>query len=255
LLAAVRAGERLGPVVQHRMPSSQWRRYDKCGGSPTACWPAATRYVASIRSMGKECRWAALDAVALRDCPCRGVTDLPRRYFRATAKAIGLAWRTGASPGCATESVNQRCASFHFGVSHLVCISSPNHEFPYRGNAGLTGRDSHRLLGNAWLRSPNRSITTPQANSPSSPNIRSTRCSTSNRPFNPATGRRLPGIDQLNSQRVRQRWQARGAACPAPVPAASGPHSVVIDRGDHPAPACEPPLPPTTSRPALAKAT
>ncbi|MDT5234894.1 MAG: hypothetical protein QOF47_881, partial [Mycobacterium sp.] len=29
LLAAVRAGEPIAPVVQHRMPSSQWRRYDK----------------------------------------------------------------------------------------------------------------------------------------------------------------------------------------------------------------------------------
>ena len=29
LLAAVRAGEPIAPVVQHRLPSSQWRRYDK----------------------------------------------------------------------------------------------------------------------------------------------------------------------------------------------------------------------------------
>ena len=29
LLAAVRAGEPIAPVVQHKLPSSQWRRYDK----------------------------------------------------------------------------------------------------------------------------------------------------------------------------------------------------------------------------------
>jgi 2-polyprenyl-6-methoxyphenol hydroxylase-like FAD-dependent oxidoreductase len=51
---------------------------------------------------------AALDAVALRDCLCRGVTDLPRRYFRATAKAIGVAWRTGASSDLAFQEVQGR---------------------------------------------------------------------------------------------------------------------------------------------------
>ena len=51
---------------------------------------------------------AALDAVALRDCLRRGVTDLPRRYFRATAKAIGVAWRTGATSDLAFPEVQGR---------------------------------------------------------------------------------------------------------------------------------------------------
>ena len=51
---------------------------------------------------------AALDAVALRDCLRRGVTDLPRRYFRATAKPIGLAWQTGAASDLAFPEVEGR---------------------------------------------------------------------------------------------------------------------------------------------------
>jgi hypothetical protein len=51
---------------------------------------------------------AALDAMALRDCLRRGVTDLPRRYFRETAKAIGVAWQTGATSDLAFAEVEGR---------------------------------------------------------------------------------------------------------------------------------------------------
>jgi 2-polyprenyl-6-methoxyphenol hydroxylase-like FAD-dependent oxidoreductase len=39
---------------------------------------------------------AALEALALRECLSRGTTDLPRRFFRATAKPIGQAWQLAA---------------------------------------------------------------------------------------------------------------------------------------------------------------
>jgi hypothetical protein len=51
---------------------------------------------------------AALDAVALRDCLRRGVTDLPRRYFRATAKSIGVAWQIAAGSDLAFPEVEGR---------------------------------------------------------------------------------------------------------------------------------------------------
>jgi hypothetical protein len=51
---------------------------------------------------------AALDAMALRDCLRRGVTDLPRRYFRETAKAIGVTWQTGATSDLAFAEVEGR---------------------------------------------------------------------------------------------------------------------------------------------------
>jgi len=39
---------------------------------------------------------AALEALELRNCLSRGTTDLPRRFFRATAKPIGQAWQLAA---------------------------------------------------------------------------------------------------------------------------------------------------------------
>ena len=58
LLAAVRAGEPLGtggatPACRPASGDATTR----CGDSPTVCWSAATRSVASTRSTGKECRW------------------------------------------------------------------------------------------------------------------------------------------------------------------------------------------------------
>ena len=38
----------------------------------------------------------------------RGVADLPRRYFRAAAKAIGVAWQTGATSDLAFPQVEGR---------------------------------------------------------------------------------------------------------------------------------------------------
>jgi 2-polyprenyl-6-methoxyphenol hydroxylase-like FAD-dependent oxidoreductase len=39
---------------------------------------------------------AALDALTLRNCLAEGTTDLPRRFFRASAKPIRQAWQMAA---------------------------------------------------------------------------------------------------------------------------------------------------------------
>ncbi len=108
LLAAVRAGEPLGPVVQHRMPSSQWRRYDKMRRLPDGLLACGDAICSFNPIYGQGMSVAALEATALRECLRRGVTDLPRRYFRATTKAIGVAWRTGATSDLAFPEVEGR---------------------------------------------------------------------------------------------------------------------------------------------------
>jgi 2-polyprenyl-6-methoxyphenol hydroxylase-like FAD-dependent oxidoreductase len=108
LLAAVRTGEPLGPVVQHRMPSSRWRRYDKMRRLPDGLLACGDAICSFNPIYGQGMSMAALDAVALRDSLRRGVTDLPRRYFRATAKAIGVAWQTGATSDLAFPEVKGR---------------------------------------------------------------------------------------------------------------------------------------------------
>jgi 2-polyprenyl-6-methoxyphenol hydroxylase-like FAD-dependent oxidoreductase len=120
LLAAVRAGEPIGPVVQHRMPSSQWRRYDKMRRLPDGLLVCGDAICSFNPIYGQGMSVAALDAVALRDCLRGGVTDLPRRYFRAAAKAIGVAWQLAAGSDLAFPEVEGRRTTSMRASSRLV---------------------------------------------------------------------------------------------------------------------------------------
>jgi 2-polyprenyl-6-methoxyphenol hydroxylase-like FAD-dependent oxidoreductase len=108
LLAAVRAGEPIAPVVQHRMPSSQWRRYDKMRRFPDGLLVSGDAICSFNPIYGQGMSVAALDAVALRESLRRGVSDLPRRYFRASAKSIGMAWQLAAGSDLVFPEVEGR---------------------------------------------------------------------------------------------------------------------------------------------------
>jgi hypothetical protein len=82
---------------------------------------------------------AALDAVALRDCLRLGVTDLPRRYFRATAKAIGVAWQTGATSDLAFPEVEGRRTALMRVTNRLV-------------DSVLTACESDAVVGTQFFR-------------------------------------------------------------------------------------------------------
>jgi 2-polyprenyl-6-methoxyphenol hydroxylase-like FAD-dependent oxidoreductase len=139
LLAAVRAGEPLGPVMQHRMPCSQWRRYDKMRRLPDGLLACGDAICSFNPIYGQGMSVAALDAVALRDCLRRGVADLPRRYFRAAAKAIAVAWQTGATSDLAFPQAEGRRTPSMRVTNRLV-------------NSVLTACESDAVVGTQFFR-------------------------------------------------------------------------------------------------------
>ncbi|OKH82171.1 hypothetical protein EB75_13385 [Mycobacterium sp. ST-F2] len=106
LLDAVRGGEPLAPVVQHRMPSSQRRRYDTMRRFPEGLIVTGDAMCSFNPIYGQGMSVAALDALSLRDALRGGMTDLPRRYFRAAAKAIDIAWDLSAGSDLAFPEVD-----------------------------------------------------------------------------------------------------------------------------------------------------
>jgi 2-polyprenyl-6-methoxyphenol hydroxylase-like FAD-dependent oxidoreductase len=108
VLEAVRAAEPIGEAIRHRMPCSQWRRYDKMRRFPEGLLVCGDAICSFDPIYGQGMTVSALDAVALRDCLVRGRHDLARRYFRAAAKSIAVPWQMGAGNDLAFPEVQGR---------------------------------------------------------------------------------------------------------------------------------------------------
>ena len=157
LLSGVATGDPVGPVVQHRMPSSQWRRYDKMRRLPDGLLVCGDAICSFNPIYGQGMSVAALDALALQDCLRRGVDDLPRRYFRSATKKIGVAWQTGAVSDLAFPEVEGRRTRSMRVTNRLVdfvltgCESDPAIVAQFFRVSGLIDPPT-RLLHPSFLR-------------------------------------------------------------------------------------------------------
>ena len=120
VMDALRNAEPITEICRYRYPENRWRRYDKMKRFPAGLVVIGDAVANFNPIYGQGMTVAALQAVALRRCLSRGENGLARRYFRAAAKPIGVAWRFAISNDLSLPEVDgHRSVSTRLGNSYV----------------------------------------------------------------------------------------------------------------------------------------
>ncbi len=102
---ALRTAEPISEVARYRVPSSRWRRYDTLRRMPKGLLVFGDAVCSFDPIYGQGMTVAAMEAIALRYCLLRGTTQLPRRFSKAAAKVVAVAWQMAAGSDLALPGV------------------------------------------------------------------------------------------------------------------------------------------------------